>query len=123
MTASQFTCPKCGGHEWGTADDIPRMISYGYCHTTGCGFSWIRTEAEDAKVGVFFTPAAGVAVIVKGSQKEKALERAIADLTVAAACVLEEEERLFPPNTKHLFWREFASLRARLQVVKELAGL
>lgn len=38
----QFTCPKCGCHEWGSD------ITHGSCHNeAGCDFIWHRTD--DAK--------------------------------------------------------------------------
>lgn len=43
---SSFECPECGGDTWGT--DL--RANTGHCH--GCRFGWVRTEENDASVGV-----------------------------------------------------------------------
>lgn len=43
----EFTCPKCGSHEWGTDLGPPEI---GHCHGFGCHYTWPRTE--DARVGI-----------------------------------------------------------------------
>jgi len=53
-----FTCPQCGGHEFGTEGGlIPGKVSRGYCHgyvesknggTEMCTYQWDR--ARDAEL-------------------------------------------------------------------------
>ncbi len=56
----EFTCPRCGGHAFGTGDGLGHCNGYiaegepasrhGTVPTQRCGFSWSRTPEEDAKV-------------------------------------------------------------------------
>lgn len=60
---TEFTCPKCGSHLWGSAviyekynpappgcvqgEGIGPLTLMGYCHGSGCHFSWKR-DLDDA---------------------------------------------------------------------------
>lgn len=43
----QFTCPKCGGHTFGTAFNVGGCHGYDEANDRECGFRWPR--ADDAK--------------------------------------------------------------------------
>lgn len=49
MRDTEFTCPRCGSHFWGTAyhhgTDFDFSKATGHCHGgDGCRFWWPRTE-------------------------------------------------------------------------------
>jgi len=49
IDVTEFTCPRCGSHKFGTSlngDPRDPHIGVGYCHNP-CGFSWRRSD--DAK--------------------------------------------------------------------------
>lgn len=51
--APEFTCPKCGSHEFGTSNCTSPVSAWvDHCHRPGCRFSWPR-ESDDIK---YFTP-------------------------------------------------------------------
>lgn len=83
LEGSEFTCPECGSHAFGSSG-IGGEHFMGHCHghvvvarytgrhqtnpTQPCTFTWQRTEEEDAKVfkgNGHWSPAIATAVVVK----------------------------------------------------------
>lgn len=45
--SGQFTCPRCGSHQWGTSRCTEhKSLWIGHCHGLGCKFNWKR-DTED----------------------------------------------------------------------------
>ena len=52
VNSGEFTCPKCGGHRWGTSDCLKPVVEWeGYCNghegnNRTCDFTWNRATQD-----------------------------------------------------------------------------